>query len=73
MGLGPTELVIILTILPLLVLPIWGVVDAAMRPDSAWSAAGRSKVAWVVLQLVFWGPGAIVYFAAVRPKLKAAA
>ncbi len=58
---------------------IWGVVDAATRPDPAWVAAGQNKVLWIVLQAVGFvvlPPAgivlAIVYLAAVRPKVASA-
>jgi len=69
----------ILLLWPLaLVLVIWGVVDAAIRPQWAWEQAGQNKVLWIVLQavgLVFCLFGlvlAIVYLASVSPKVRAA-
>ncbi len=31
---------------------VWSIVDAAVRPDSAWQASGNSKVVWLVV-LIF--------------------
>jgi hypothetical protein len=76
-ALGPIELVIILVLLLLLVLPIWAIVDALLRPDSQWAAADQNKVAWVVALAVatfLLGPVglvvAIVYLVSVRPKFR---
>ncbi|HEV3363988.1 MAG TPA: hypothetical protein VG795_07585 [Acidimicrobiia bacterium] len=73
MNLGAPEILILLMMLALFVIPIWGIVDAATKPDAAWTAAGQSKVLWIVLQLVLGILGAIIYFVAIRPKLVAAA
>jgi Na+-transporting NADH:ubiquinone oxidoreductase subunit NqrE len=83
MDLGPIEIVIIVVLALVLVglslaLPIWAIVDAAGRPDAVWTAAGQNKVLWIVLiaaLTVTCGAGwivAIVYLAAIRPKLVAA-
>jgi hypothetical protein len=72
-GLGVPELLIILFILGGMVLPVWGIVDAAIRPDSVWAAAGQNKVVWVIIQIFLWTLGAVIYFVAIRPKLVAAA
>ena len=70
---GPVELVFILIALgATVVLPIWGLTDAAMRPDEVWAASGQSKVVWLVLQVLLWTLGAVIYFIAIRPKLVAA-
>jgi len=71
-GVGAPELLIIFVMLPMLVLPIWGIVDAAVRPQQVFTATGQSKVLWIVLQLVLGILGAIIYFVAIRPKLLAA-
>jgi len=69
---GPVELVFILVALgATVVLPIWGLVDAAMRPDAVWAASGQSKVVWLILQVLLWTLGAVIYFIAIRPKLVA--
>jgi hypothetical protein len=69
-GLGAPE-VIIIALVPMMALPAWGIVDAALRPDASWQAAGQSKIVWVIIQLFLWTLGSVVYFAAIRPKLKA--
>ena len=71
-GLGAPEILILLMLLFGFVLPIWGIVDAATKPDHVWAAAGQSKVLWIILQIVLGTLGAIIYFAAIRPKLVAA-
>lgn len=68
MNLGPTELIIVLFLL----LPLWGIIDAAVRPNSAWQAADQSKLLWVVLMIVLGFIGTLVYFIAIRPNVKAA-
>jgi hypothetical protein len=72
-GLGAPEVIIFVLVLFIMGLPVWGIVDAAIRPDSVWAAAGQSKIVWVIVQLFLWTVGALVYFVAIRPKLKAAA
>ena len=76
--LGPFELLIILGFIPLIVLPICAIVDAATRPDSQWAAADQNKTLWVVLLVagtflpILGLVLLIVYFASIRPKLKQA-
>jgi hypothetical protein len=70
-GLGAPEILILFMLLFGFVLPIWGIVDAATRPDPVWTAAGQNKVLWIVLQIVLGALGAIIYFVAIRPKLVA--
>ena len=55
---------------------VWALVDAAMKPESAFRGAGMSKTMWVALIagfiVVFAPIGfvlAIVYLTSVRPKL----
>lgn len=72
MGIGPAELLIIFIIIGSLVLPIWGIIDAAVRPDAVWAAAGQNKIVWVLVQIFLWTLGAVIYFIAIRPKLVAA-
>ena len=75
MSIGPTELLIILLALMGLALIVWGIVDAASRPEWAWQRANQSKVLWIFLQafgFFFAGLGivlAIVYFLAIRPRV----
>jgi hypothetical protein len=79
MNAGPTELgIIVFLLIPLaLVFPIWGIIDAAGRPDSAWARAEQNKTLWIVLQAVgmlvcFGWILAVVYLLAIRPKVKQA-
>jgi hypothetical protein len=71
-GLGAPELIIIFVLLVFVVLPVWGIIDAATKPESVWAAAGQNKLVWVVVQIFLGVLGAAVYFLAIRPKLKAA-
>ena len=76
-------LIIVLFVLVLgvggLAVTIWAIVDAATKPTAAFGAAGSSKAMWITLIVVFyvftWIVGivlAIVYLAAIRPKVRAA-
>ena len=73
-GIGPAELIVIGLWLVCLALPIWGIVDAARRPQSQWMKADQNQTMWVVLMAVgiFFCPlgviAAIIYLAAIRPK-----
>lgn len=79
---GPIEGAVLLIFLVVgiatLVVIIWGIIDAAQRPASAFEAAGQNKTLWIVLMalgLIFTLVGliaAIVYFASIRPKVVAA-
>jgi hypothetical protein len=66
---------ILLSALGMLGIVVWGIVDAASRPQAAWHAAGQSKVLWILLQAVglpFCLVGfilSIIYLAAIRPKV----
>ena len=71
-GIGAPELIIFVFVLIITGLPIWGIIDAAIRPDTAWRAAQQSKVVWVLVQIVLWTLGAIIYLLVIRPKLKRA-
>jgi hypothetical protein len=51
------------------VFPIWGIIDAALRPDDVWARANQSKVVWILVQIFLWTLGALIYFIAIRPKL----
>jgi hypothetical protein len=78
-SIGFPELLILLMMFLLLAVPIWAVVDAALRPGNHWAAAGQSKTLWLALLTA----GAllpvigfillIVYLASIRPQLKRAA
>jgi hypothetical protein len=58
---------------------IWGVIDAASRPDWAWNQSGQSKGLWIALPIVFLilcgvvgGILAVVYLTSIRPQVMAA-
>ena len=78
MSIGPPEMLIILLLAILgLVFPIWGIADAAGRPDSAWARAEQNKTLWIVLQAVgmlvcFGWMLAAVYLLVISPKVKQA-
>jgi nitrate/nitrite transporter NarK len=75
-GIGAPELLILLVLLPVLffafIFPVWGIIDAAMRPDPVWDATGQNKIVWILVQFFLWTIGAFIYFIAIRPKLVAA-
>jgi hypothetical protein len=48
---------------------IWGLVDAAARPDWVYQRTGSSKVLWVILIVVLGIIGSAIYLLAIRPKL----
>ena len=65
-----------LLLVPFLILAIWAVMDALIRPDSHWAAADQNKTAWVIGLLA--GPVTLfpvgimvplVYLVAIRSKL----
>ncbi|MFA5891161.1 MAG: PLDc N-terminal domain-containing protein [Actinomycetota bacterium] len=64
---GPQELLVLLVVF---VSPIWGIIDAALRPETQWQGASQNKVVWILIQLFLGFIGTIIYFAAIRPKLK---
>jgi uncharacterized membrane protein len=70
-GLGAPEILILLILLAGFVFPIWGIIDAAVKPEPVWTATGQSKVLWIILQIVLGALGTIIYFVAIRPKLVA--
>jgi len=88
MSVGPLEFGVLLLFLVVLGgavlasfgIVVWGIADAARRPDSAWARAGENKVLWLVLQAggLIMGLGivglvlSIVYLSTIRPKVAAA-
>ena len=71
-GGGGLGIVLILFWLVTLVVWLWGLIDAARRPDSAYQAAGQNKVLWIVLCVVLGALGSLIYLLAIRPKVAAA-
>ncbi|MFA5892332.1 MAG: PLDc N-terminal domain-containing protein [Actinomycetota bacterium] len=68
---GPQELlVLVVALIAMGALPIWGIIDAAVRPESLWQGANQNKVVWILVQIFLGVIGSIVYFSAIRPKLK---
>lgn len=51
---------------------IWAIVDVARRPDQNFKAIKQDKTLWLLLTLLAGLPAAVVYLAAIRPKLDAA-
>lgn len=77
MNLGGIEvLIIFLVVVVNLGLVVWALVDIAGHTDAAWTAAGQSKVMWIlviVLTALFCGLGwlaSIIYLVTTRPKLR---
>jgi hypothetical protein len=79
-NLGAFELVIVSAIagmsLMSLIFPIWGIIDAAQRPDSQWKEVGASRTMWIVLMAVFLflcapigAAISIYYLVSLRPRL----
>ena len=69
---------VVLNGIAMLAVTIWGIVDAAQRPDYQWVAAGQNKTMWIVLMAVgalfcgiFGFVLALVYLLSIRPKLMA--
>jgi hypothetical protein len=51
---------------------LWGLIDAARRPDWAFNAAGSNKIMWVVLIAVLGAIPSIIYLAAIRSGVRGA-
>jgi hypothetical protein len=73
-GVGGLLIVLVVT----LVLPVWAVIDAAMRPSAAFTAAGSSKPLWITLIVVSWFLTgligmilSVVYLFSIRRRVKA--
>ena len=63
-----------------IVTPLWAIVDAISRPTAAFNEAGSSKALWLTLLIVTWILTilvglvlSVVYLAAIRPRVRAAA
>ena len=63
----------VLMLCVVLIPPLYCVIDAATRSSQDFLLADSNRTLWIVLPLVFGILAAIVYLAAVLPKLKAAA
>lgn len=77
LNLSDAQVGLAIAVFALLALPLWGVVDAATRPDHHWQVAGLNRRVWVGLQAAGapFGVGfvaSIAYFAIIRPKLNTA-
>lgn len=62
---------LLLLALPLLALPLWGAVDATLRPGASWAKTNHKRTTWVAVQSIGapFGIGfvaSILYFARVR-------
>jgi Phospholipase_D-nuclease N-terminal len=68
---GGIESFFFLFVLLFMVVPIIGVIDAALTPNSAWADANQDKIVWIVVQIFLGIFGAVAYFVAIRPKLRA--
>lgn len=66
---GPELFIVLLVVVIFVGFPIWGIIDAATRPDSEWAAADQNKIVWLLVQVFLWVIGSLVYFLAIRPKL----
>ena len=62
-------LIVILIGVGSMALWVWGIIDAATRPDWVFERARSSKVLWIVLIAVLGVIAAIIYLLAVRPRL----
>jgi magnesium-transporting ATPase (P-type) len=52
---------------------VWGIVDAAKRPEAEWARIGQSKALWLVLMVIVGIPATLVYVFWPRRKFKALA
>lgn len=70
-------MLIVLVLVGLALVPLWGLIDALLRPDWVWQRAHQSKRAWcagLAVSLFLTIAGAIVgifYLAAIRTDLAA--
>ncbi len=77
LNLDTVTLAIVVAAVILVAVPIWGMLDAAIHSDAAWTAVRASKRAIVAIQGIgaIFGVGfvaALVYFSRIRPRLVAA-
>ena len=76
MGVSPVEVLLGLVIAGLpIALSLWAMLDAAHRPEWAFSFVNRSRTAWVAacaIGILFCGPGVVIalwYLLRVRPQV----
>jgi hypothetical protein len=76
-NLGASELLVICLLLAFFGLPLWAIIDLAIRPSEAFKQARQSRPAWllgIILLIPVGGLGAllaVVYLAWARPKVAA--
>ena len=75
---NPTRLAWVFAIVAITAVPLWGAVDATLRPSADWQAAGHSRTRWVALQGIGapFGIGlvaSLVYFLDIRRRVAASA
>ena len=66
---GPIVVIFLLIALGSAAIWVWGLIDAATRPDWHFQRTGSSKTLWIVLIVVLGVVGSAIYLLAVRPKL----
>ena len=66
MGVDRPDFIEIIFLVCFFALPVWGVIDAARIPATAWESAGRSKRFWILIQILLLYIGAVMYAAGVR-------
>jgi uncharacterized protein len=74
---NPTRLAWAFGIVAVTAIPLWGAVDATLRPSADWLAAGHSRTRWVALQGIGapFGVGlvaSVLYFFDIRRQVAAA-
>ena len=63
------HIVILLLFLAAFALWVWGLIDAAMRPNERWQAVGHSKALFLALIIVLGWFGALLYALIPRPAM----
>ncbi|MEZ0580446.1 PLDc N-terminal domain-containing protein [Nocardioides sp. MH1] len=63
-------LAVVLVILAAAGFWLWSLIDVLRRSDAEWTAAGQSKVTWVVVVVILGWLGAVLYFFIARPALR---